>query len=120
MRFLIAILMLLVATTAHAFTAEKPLKDPAQEARARALFSDIRCVTCISQSVKDSDAELAVAIRKLIRTQIAEGKNEAEIKQFLAERYGEQVLLDTPLNTGTYLLWAGPGIFIFFGLILLL
>ena len=77
-------------------TADQPLSDPALEARARALMREIRCVVCQSQSIDESDADIAANLRNIVREQLAAGKSEAEIRAYLTARYGDFVLLDRP------------------------
>ena len=87
---------------------DRPLTDPTQEARARALFGDIRCVVCQHESIADSPAGIAADLRGLVREQIAAGKTDDEIKADLLRRYGDYVLFKPPLRIGTWLLWFGP------------
>src|SRR5690606_8729953 len=87
---------------------DRPLTDPAQEARARALFGDIRCVVCQHESIADSPAGIAADLRGLVREQIAAGKTDDEIKADLIRRYGDYVLFQPPVRIGTWLLWFGP------------
>ena len=87
---------------------DRPLTDPAQEARARALFGDIRCVVCQHESIADSPAGIAADLRGLVREQIAAGKTDAQIKDDLIRRYGDYVLFRPPVRLGTWLLWFGP------------
>jgi cytochrome c-type biogenesis protein CcmH len=87
---------------------DRPLTDPTQEARARALFGDIRCVVCQRESIADSPAGIAADLRGLVREQIAAGKTDDEIKADLLRRYGDYVLFQPPLRIGTWLLWFGP------------
>lgn len=84
------------------------LPDPAQEARARELFAEIRCVVCQNESIDDSEAELAADLRRLVREQVAAGRSDAEIKRHLVDRYGDFVLLRPPFNAGTLVLWGAP------------
>ncbi len=76
----ITILALALHVTAHADpqdpTRDTPLADPAQEAKARAFMREIRCVVCQSQSIDESDAEIAAQLRNAIREQMKAGKNE--------------------------------------------
>ena len=89
------------------------LKDPALEARARALSKDIRCLVCQNQSIDDSNADLARDLRVLVRERLQKGDSDPEILDFLVKRYGDFVLLKPPVKVSTYLLWYGPiGIFI--------
>lgn len=92
------------------------LPNAAQEARARALFKELRCVVCQSESLDDSEADLARDMRRLVRGQIAAGRNDAEVRSYLVARYGEFVLLSPPSKPSTWALWFGP--FVLFGIIL--
>jgi cytochrome c-type biogenesis protein CcmH len=89
-------------------TADQPLADPALEARARALMREIRCVVCQSESIDESDADIAANLRNIVREQIAAGKSEAEIRDYLTARYGDFVLLKPPFNRSTFVLWLSP------------
>ena len=79
------------------------------------LFKEIRCLVCQSQTIHESNSELAEDIKLLIREQISEGKTDDEIKQFLVEKYGEWVLMTPRFNQYTYLLWGAPLIIFIFG-----
>jgi cytochrome c-type biogenesis protein CcmH len=89
-------------------TADQPLADPALEARARALMREIRCVVCQSQSIDESDADIAANLRNIVREQIAAGKSDGEIRDYLTVRYGDFVLLKPPFNRTTLVLWLSP------------
>jgi cytochrome c-type biogenesis protein CcmH len=84
------------------------LPDPGQEGRARALFQEIRCVVCQNESIDASEAELARDLRSVVREQVAAGRSDAEIKQFLVQRYGEFVLFRPRFGWGTAALWLVP------------
>ncbi len=87
---------------------DRPLPDVAQEARARALFSDIRCVVCQHEAIADSPAGIAADMRGLVREQIAAGRSDEQVRTDLVRRYGDFVLFTPPLRAGTWLLWFGP------------
>ena len=89
-------------------TPDRPLPDAAQEARAKALFADIRCVVCQHEAIADSPAGIAADMRRLVREEIAAGRSDAEIRQDLVRRYGDFVLFQPPVRFGTWLLWFGP------------
>ena len=109
MRTLLAILALLAALSpAFALSPDELLKDPALEARARAISAELRCLVCQNQSIDDSDAPLARDLRTLVREQLSQGKSDQEIMDFVVARYGEFVLLKPRLTTSTLLLWATP------------
>ncbi len=84
------------------------LKDPAQESRARALFQQLRCVVCQNESIDDSEADLAQDLRRIVRTQIAEGRTDDQVRSFLVQRYGQFILLKPPLSPGNAALWLTP------------
>ena len=84
------------------------LADPAKEAHARALFRDVRCLVCQSQSIDESDASLARDLRQLVRDQVAEGRSDDQIRAFLVSRYGQFVLLTPKPSLGNAVLWVGP------------
>jgi cytochrome c-type biogenesis protein CcmH len=84
------------------------LANPDQEARARALFRETRCLVCQGESIDDSDADLAGDLRRIVRSQIAAGRSDAQVRRFLVERYGEFVLLRPVLSVSNALLWGGP------------
>lgn len=87
---------------------EKPLPDPAQEAQARALMKEIRCLVCQNQSIEDSNADLARDLRAIVRERIALGDSPENVRSYLVDRYGDWVLLKPPVKTSTYFLWASP------------
>jgi len=94
--------------SALAVTPDEMLKDPALEARARALSTGLRCMVCQNQSIDDSDADLAHDIRVLLRERITAGDSDAAVVNFLVARYGDFILLKPPVNAKTILLWAIP------------
>ena len=96
------------------------LPNPAQEARARTIFKDVRCLVCQNESIDDSQAELAHDLRQIVRQQVKAGKSDAEIKQFLTDRYGQFVLLRPSFDAGNLALWAGPFLVVGLGVVLLL
>ena len=87
---------------------DRPLPDAAQEARARALFGDIRCVVCQHESIADSPAGIAADMRRLVREEIAAGKSDQAVRADLVRRYGDYILFQPPVRVGTWLLWFGP------------
>lgn len=91
-----------------AWAADMPLADSALESRARDLMKEVRCVVCQSQSIDESDAGIAIDLRRLIRDEIAAGKSDDDIRAFLVARYGDFVLFKPPFRTETLVLWLGP------------
>lgn len=109
MRRIAAILALLaMLSPAAALSPGELLKDPALEARARAISAELRCLVCQNQSIDDSDAPLAKDLRALVREQLEQGKSDSEIMDFVVARYGEFVLLKPRLTLNTAILWLTP------------
>ena len=92
------------------------LADPAQEAQARDLMYDIRCVQCQSQSIADSDAPIAGAMRSEVRSRIANGESPDTIRDYFIARYGDYITFDPPVSALTWPLWLAPILIIAFGL----
>jgi cytochrome c-type biogenesis protein CcmH len=84
------------------------LPDPVQEARARTLFREVRCLVCQNESIDDSQADLAADLRRIVRQEIAQGRSDREVRAFLVARYGEFVLLKPPFSLGNAALWLAP------------
>ena len=95
--------------------AYEQLRDPAKEARAKALMEELRCLVCQGQSIADSDAPLAGDMRHEVRTKIAAGEDPDAIRKWLVARYGNWVSYDPPLDAATMLLWFGPLLFFILG-----
>jgi cytochrome c-type biogenesis protein CcmH len=95
------------------------LPDPAQEARARHIFEQVRCLVCQNESIDDSQASLAHDLRQVVRAQVAAGRSDDQIKRFLVDRYGEFVLLRPRFSGGNAILWLGPFLVVVVGGLLL-
>lgn len=95
------------------------LADPAQEARARALFEQIRCVVCQNESIDDSEAELAHDLRQTVRAQVHAGRTDAQIRRFLVQRYGEFILLRPRFSAANALAWLAPFVIVLGGVAVL-
>jgi cytochrome c-type biogenesis protein CcmH len=105
---LLGILGLAAVTPALAVNPDEMLKDPALEARARALSAELRCLVCQNESIDDSNAALAHDIRVLLRERIQKGDTDQQVISFLVSRYGEFILLKPPFDWNTLLLWLAP------------
>lgn len=91
------------------------LRNSAQEAHARALFREIRCVVCQSESIDESDAPLARDLRQLVRQRVAAGASDADVKAYLVSRYGEFILLEPRFSPGNAVLWLTPFLVVVLG-----
>lgn len=108
LRLLPLVLSVVLTTAAFAVQPDEIMKDAAQEARARALSRQLRCMVCQNQSIDDSDAPLARDLRILVRERIAAGDSDRGVLDFLVARYGEFVLLKPRFEKQTLLLWLLP------------
>jgi cytochrome c-type biogenesis protein CcmH len=91
------------------------LKDPALEARARAISRELRCLVCQNQSIDESNADLAHDLRQLLRQRLVAGDTDQQVLDFLTARYGLFVLLDPPFAPLTWLLWLTPPVLVLGG-----
>ena len=105
---LAASLGLAAAGPALAVNPEEQLANPQQEARARAISRELRCVVCQSQTIDDSGAPVAQALRKLVRDRIVAGDSDRQVVAAVTARYGAFVLLKPRFEWSTALLWLGP------------
>jgi len=96
------------------------LRNPAQEARARALFEQIRCVVCQNESIDDSEAELARDLRQTVRAQVAAGRSDDQVRAFLVQRYGEFILLKPTFSLANAAAWLVPFAIVVAGVLALL
>ncbi|MGV3742749.1 MAG: cytochrome c-type biogenesis protein [Burkholderiaceae bacterium] len=104
-------------TSVPAAMPARPLSDAEQE-RMHRLGLELRCLVCQNQSISDSNSGLAVDLRNQIAGQIRDGKSDADIKQYMVERYGDFVLYKPPFSAGNAALWIGPFVLLLIGVIL--
>ncbi|MGJ7901501.1 cytochrome c-type biogenesis protein [Lysobacter sp. 1R34A] len=118
----VAFALLLTLSIAAPLTAQ-PANDPVplsfndsgEERRFHALVAELRCVMCQNQSLADSNAQIAHDLRREVLDLMRQGKDDAEIKQFLVARYGEFVLYRPQVDSKTWLLWFGPALLLAVG-----
>jgi cytochrome c-type biogenesis protein CcmH len=112
---LMAALLVAVAAPALAVQPDEILPDSALERRARAISADLRCLVCQNQSIDESDAPLARDLRILVRERLKSGDDDAKVRDFVVQRYGDFVLLRPRFALHTALLWLAPAIALTFG-----
>jgi cytochrome c-type biogenesis protein CcmH len=108
MRAFTAALFLFLAPAAFAIDAGVAFDDPVLQARYENIISEVRCLQCQNESLKDSNAFLAVDLRREIRRLLSEGKSNAEVYDFLVQRYGEFALYRPRMSGKTLFLWLAP------------
>jgi cytochrome c-type biogenesis protein CcmH len=97
-----------IIASASAQQAVPTLNDPVVAKREVDLAKQLRCLVCQNETIADSRADLAVDLRNKLREQIAAGKSDAEIIEYMTARYGDFVLYRPPMKDTTLLLWFGP------------
>lgn len=90
-------------------------RDAAEETRFHALAEELRCVMCQNQSLADSNALIALSLRREVLQLMRDGRSDGEIKDFLVGRYGDFVLYKPRVEASTWLLWLGPGLLLLVG-----
>lgn len=110
----------LVAVGVLATVSDTPDTQAALERRVTAFSQQMRCLVCQNETLADSQAELAVDLRRTIRELMQAGKSDQEITAFLTDRYGDFVRYRPPLKPATYALWFGPFALLTGGLFVLL
>jgi cytochrome c-type biogenesis protein CcmH len=119
-QFLPCICLALFIHIAHADEATPLASDPALEQRLVSISEEMRCLVCQNESLSGSRSELAQDLRREIRNLIKQGKTDAEIRTFMVDRYGDFILYRPPVKPTTWLLWIGPFILMFAGIVALL
>ncbi len=105
---LIALTLSVAAHSAGANEAASLAADPALEARVMKVAEELRCLVCQNETIAASHADLAVDLRKQIRSKLGQGQSEQQILDFMVERYGDFVLYRPALKATTVALWVGP------------
>lgn len=85
-----------------------PVGEPVAEARLKKITEELRCLTCMGQSIADSQSGFSDDMRREIREMIRQGKSDQQIIDFMVQRYGDFVLYRPPVKSTTWLLWFGP------------
>ncbi|MEQ8405684.1 MAG: cytochrome c-type biogenesis protein [Oceanicaulis sp.] len=113
-------LLLAIALAAQTAPNAGPALPQEDEARAQDLMREIRCMVCAGESIMDSNAGMAVDMRRYVREQVAQGRADGEVRQALVERFGHEVLMRPSFDARSAPLWIAPVLFLLFGGALLL
>jgi cytochrome c-type biogenesis protein CcmH len=115
LRTLLAALLFAFAGHALAIDAQKAFDDPALQARYEHINRELRCLVCQNQTIADSNATLAQDLRREVKSMIAAGKTDDEIREFMIARYGDFVLYRPRMTASNFLLWAAPVLLLLLG-----
>jgi cytochrome c-type biogenesis protein CcmH len=91
------------------------LEDPALQSRFESIAKELRCLVCQNESIADSNAELAVDLRRQVREMLVAGKSDDAIFKYMTDRYGDFVRFAPPLGPKTFLIWGAPFIVLILG-----
>jgi cytochrome c-type biogenesis protein CcmH len=113
------LIILLAFTGCSLFVAAQTTDEAALDARVRDFSRQLRCLVCQNETLADSQAMLAIDLKREIREQMKAGKSDREILAYLTARYGDFVSYRPPVKLSTYLLWFGPFILLACGFFIL-
>lgn len=114
-RIVILLLAVFAAPAALAIDQDVRFTDPEMQARYEKLISEVRCLQCQNQSIKDSNVTLAADLRREIARMILEGQSDEQIAEFLVTRYGEFALYRPRATGKTLALWLAPFLLVLVG-----
>lgn len=114
-RIILVLILLLAVSVAQAKEATPMAADPELEKKVNTVSEELRCLVCQNQTISDSHAALAVDLKNQVREMLADGKTEAEVIDYMVERYGDFVRYRPPVKPTTMLLWAGPFLLLIVG-----
>lgn len=114
-QLLLAALLTMFGLQALAIDKEPAFTDPVQQSRYERLARELRCLVCRSETIADSNAQLATDLRRQLRELMAAGKSDKEIMTYMTDRYGDYVLYKPPVVPRTWLLWAAPALLVLGG-----
>ncbi|MEA3173500.1 MAG: cytochrome c-type biosis protein CcmH [Gammaproteobacteria bacterium] len=113
---LLGLIAVLFTLSAGAVDLNGQLEDPALQSRFESIAKELRCLVCQNESIADSNAELAVDLRRQVREMLVAGKSDDAIFKYMTDRYGDFVRYAPPLGTKTFLIWGAPFIVLILGM----
>jgi cytochrome c-type biogenesis protein CcmH len=112
---LLLAVLVAMAVPSFAIDTQRAFDDPALQARYEQINRELRCLVCQNQTIADSNATLAQDLRREVREMIEAGKSDAEIREFMIERYGDFVLYRPRMTPVNFLLWGAPVLLLLLG-----
>jgi cytochrome c-type biogenesis protein CcmH len=91
------------------------LEDPALQARFETIAKELRCLVCQNESIADSNADLAIDLRRQVREMLVAGKSDDDIFKYMTDRYGDFVRFAPPWGPKSFLIWGAPFIALLLG-----
>lgn len=103
---------LLAAVMVAGLAWTQDLSEAEVNARTDAVAKTLRCVVCQNQTINESPTDLAIDMKKLVRTRIIAGDSDDEVRAYMRDRYGDYVLMTPPFQLNTWVLWLSPFVLI--------
>jgi cytochrome c-type biogenesis protein CcmH len=115
-RFVLAAYLALTSYGLLATDLTPPLSTPEKQQLYFKLTHQLKCLQCVNETVADTPAKFAVDIRRQVREMVEAGQGESDVRHYMVDRYGEEILFKPLFNAANAWLWLGPGVLILGGL----
>ncbi len=106
--FLIALILLSISFNFSLLFSATPLSEDEIQVKVRAISKTLRCAVCQSESVWESNAELALQMRDIVRERVIAGESGDEIRAYFISRYGDFIVLKPRVRGINQVIWFGP------------
>lgn len=108
MRSGLLVILTLVASFSLLAQEIRPFDNEQQRQLFNQLTEELRCPQCQNQNIADSNAIVAVDMREKTYQLVREGKDRAQVLDYMIGRYGDFVHYQPPVNRFTLWLWLAP------------
>tara|TARA_Y100001970_G_C14254437_1_gene874172 strand:+ start:3833 stop:4210 length:378 start_codon:yes stop_codon:yes gene_type:complete len=81
------------------------------------ISNELMCPVCQGQTVAESNSQLALSMKEVIKLQVSEGKTKKEILNYFISQYGETILAKPPIKGLNLILWIFPPIILVLSLV---
>ena len=116
----LALLLSVFSYTAFAGLEIREFSSEEQERRYNQLIDELRCLVCQNQNLADSNSQLAQDLRNKVYEMVSTNQTDAQVAEYMVNRYGEYVLYNPPLDPVTSVLWIGPFVVVLVAIVFLL
>ena len=110
-----ALLLLLLSSAAMAVEDVVKFSDESLRPRYQQLLEELRCPKCQNQNLADSNSAISQDLRAEVQRLLEQDLTDAEIKEYLKNRYSEFILYRPEVNRATWFLWAAPVVLVLLG-----
>ncbi|MDB9805069.1 cytochrome c-type biogenesis protein CcmH [Porticoccaceae bacterium] len=111
----VGLLLLLLSSVAVAVEDVVNFSDESLRPRYQQLLEELRCPKCQNQNLADSNSAISQDLRAEVQRLLEQDLSDAEIKEYLKNRYSEFILYRPEVNRATWFLWAAPVILVLLG-----